>query len=222
MKAWIAGIAILTITGLSQQALAQSGSGMREGRWETRLGMLYQDSSDASFDGGTTANIDSELGFRLGIGYHWTSQVEFGFNFDWVQPDYSARIVGDQTGEIFPVKGDLEYMSASFDATYNFMPGQFTPFVTGAIGWSWVDTNIATEPPQTGCWWDPWWGYVCTSFQDTRTIDGFTYAAGLGARYDINEMLSLSASYRITWYDWPNASGSVDSDSYALTLGWKF
>jgi opacity protein-like surface antigen len=85
-----------------------------------------------------------------------------------------------------------------------------------------VDTNIATEPPQTGCWWDPWWGYVCTTFQDTKTIDGFTYEVGLGARYDFNESFSLSGSYRKTWHDWDHADGAVDIDTAILSFGYKF
>ena len=158
MKAWIAVVLFSSVVWCAQPAAAQ-GSGDREGKWEARLALLFQQSADADFDGGTTASIDSDTGFRIGFGHHLTDQIELGFNLDLVQADYDARIVGDVG--IFPVNGELDSTNASFDATFNFMTGQFSPFIVGAIGWSWVDTNIATEPPQIGCWWDPWWGYVC-------------------------------------------------------------
>lgn len=237
MKTGIAGAALLVTAMIAQSAGAQgtfdepsfvepSGTGgesvLRDGKWETRIGAMFQDSTDASFDGGTSVNIDSDTGIRVGMSHHLSDHFELGFNLDWFKTDYSANVAGDTPGEIFPVEGDLEYTNLSFDATYNLMAGNFTPFVLASAGWNWVDTNIATGPPQTGCWWDPWWGLICESFQSTRTIDGFTYGAGAGLRYDFNESYSLSASYRKTWYDWDNASDRVDADSYALMLGFKF
>ena len=63
--------------------------------------------------------------------------------------------------------------------------------MTAGIGWSWVDTNIATEPPEVGCWWDPWYGYICTSWVNTRTLDGLTYQLGVGARYDFGNNVAV-------------------------------
>jgi opacity protein-like surface antigen len=94
--------------------------------------------------------------------------------------------------------------------------------VTGGIGWSWVDTNIANEPPETGCWWDPWWGYVCTSFQDTRTLDGFTYQLGAGARWDITDTVAVHGSYRINWIEFDEAKSAPEFDGFQLSVGWKF
>ena len=131
-------------------------------------------------------------------------------------PDAAA---GEESSRL---RGDLEFLTLMGNATYNFLPGQFSPFVTGALGWSWVDTNIATEPPQVGCWWDPWWGYVCSSFQDTRSIDGFSYQVGVGARYDFSDTLAVKGSYRMTWIDFDNAEGTPDFDGFTLSVGWKF
>ena len=66
------------------------------------------------------------------------------------------------------------------------MTGRFTPFITTGIGWNFVDTNIPTEPPQVGCWWNPWYGYICEGFQDTKNVDGFAYQLGAGMRYRVN------------------------------------
>jgi opacity protein-like surface antigen len=113
-------------------------------------------------------------------------------------------------------------MSLMVDVAYNFMTGPFTPFVAGSVGWSWVDTNIATEPPSVGCWWHPWYGYICTSWQDTRTLDGLAYELGVGMRYDFGERFAADGSYKMRWVDFENATNSPSFDGLQLNLIWKF
>ncbi len=109
-----------------------------------------------------------------------------------------------------------------FDATWNVMNGPFTPYLSATAGWAWIDTNIAEGPPQTGCWWDPWWGYVCANFQDTKSIDGLAYGFDVGARYDISDTFDVRASYLMRWVDLSHANGSPDLDGFQLSVGWKF
>jgi opacity protein-like surface antigen len=212
---WIACLAGLLG---SQWAVADG----RAGTWESRLGIAFTNSTDGDFAGGTTVDIESDENLRLGLGYHLTDNIELGGMFNFGQTDYKANIAGDQIGEIFRVKGDLDFTTIMFDATWNMMSGNFSPFIVGAAGWSWVDTNIASGPPQTGCWWDPWWGYVCSSFQNTRTIDGFTYQLGVGARYDFSSAFAVHASYRMTWVDFHQSDSPVDIDGFEISIGWKF
>jgi opacity protein-like surface antigen len=219
---------VVCMAGLvaSQSAIAQtrSGSAGRAGTWETRLGVAFQQSASADFNGGTTADFDSDEGLRLGFGYHYTDNLEVGMNFGYGQTDYSADLVGNigETPATFPIRGEFEYFTFSGDLTYNFLDGPFSPFVVAALGWSWIDTNIATGPPETGCWWDPWWGYVCTTFQDTKSLDGVTYQLGAGARYDFSDTFAVHASYRVTWIDLDNAKGTPDFDGFEVSVGWKF
>ena len=224
MRAWNAnwwrGMTLLATLVLAPAAFAQSAD--RAGTWETRLDIVYNNSADWDFAGGTTAEIDSDTSFLIGFGYHLNDNLELGGNFTFGQTDYTADIVGDEPGEIFGVRGEYESSSLLFDATWNFLPGAFSPFVSASAGWAWVDTNIATGPPQTGCWWDPWWGYVCSTFQDTKSLDGFSYGFDVGARYDFSDTLAAHASYRMMWVDLDNADGTPDIDGFRLGLGWKF
>ena len=162
---------LFCVVGLAAAPAVNAQS--RAGSWETELGVIFQNSSDADFEGGTSADFDSDVSWLFGVSYHYTDQLQFGGTLSFGTTDYDADIAADVNGDEQPegfvsVSGDLEFLTLMGNATYNFLPGQFSPFVTGAIGWSWVDTNIATEPPQIGCWWDPWWGYVCTTRSRTR------------------------------------------------------
>ncbi|HET9263797.1 MAG TPA: outer membrane beta-barrel protein [Vicinamibacterales bacterium] len=199
----------------------------REGTWESRLDIVYQNSSDWDFEGGTIADIDSDTSLLLGLGYHLSDQLELGGNITFGQTDYDADIATDLDGDevsdgFISVSGEYESTTLMFDATWNFMTGDFSPFVAANAGWSWVDTNIATEPPQTGCWWDPWWGYVCTTFQNTKDLDGFSYGFDVGARYDVSDSFAIRGSYRMMWVDLENASGTPDLDGFRLGIGWRF
>lgn len=198
-------------------------AGMNEGReWETRLGVTYQLNANADFEGGTTAEFASSTGFMVGVGYDLSSHFEIGANFSFDKRNYDASIAGDDPGELFAVNGRLESLGVLLDLTYNFMSGPFTPFLVTGVGWNWVDTNIATEPPQIGCWWNPWYGYVCSSFQDTKTTDGLTYQLGAGLRYRLSDSFSLSGSYRMSWVDFANATSTPTFDGLNLILGWRF
>ena len=213
----VAGLAALAVV---QTAAAQSAD--REGRWEASAGLTFINSSDVDFDGGTTADIDSDNGFKFGVAYHFSDHLKFGGSLSFSTIDHDAQIAGDEVGEFFGVRGELEATTLMADATYNFMDGPFTPFVVAGLGWSWTDTNIADAPPEVGCWWDPWWGYVCANFQDTRTIDGFAYQLGAGARYDFGNAFAVEAAYRVMWVDYENAESTPDFDAFELNFGWKF
>jgi opacity protein-like surface antigen len=203
-------------------ALPVGAQSLEQGTWETSLGIAILNSGDADFEGGTTAAFDSDSGFRLAFDYSLTDALQLGASFGLGQRSYEANIAGDEQGESFRAKGDLDYSTLLLTGTYNLLEGPFRPFVTAGIGWSWVDTNIATEPPEVGCWWDPWYGYICTSWVNTRTLDGLTYQLGVGARYDFSESFAVHASYRIDWIDFDKADGTPDFDGFDLSVGWKF
>jgi outer membrane protein assembly factor BamD len=198
------------------------GAPPQAGQWEATVGVIAANSSDVDFDGGTTAEIDSGFGFMAGAGYHVTDRLRVGSTFTFDSKDYSADVAGDTPGETFAIEGSLDTMSLMFDAAYTFLTGPITPYVVGGVGWAWVDTNIASAPPEVGCWWHPWWGYICTSWQDTRTVDGLAYEAGIGMRYNFSDSLAADGAYRMRWMDLENATGTPSFDTLQLNLVWKF
>ena len=95
-------------------------------------------------------------------------------------------------------------------------------YMWDGVGWNFVDTNIPTAPPQVGCWWNPWYGYICEGFQESKSVDGFAYQAGAGVNVRMTPALSLSGSYRMNWVDYPKADGTPTFDAIQLILHWAF
>jgi opacity protein-like surface antigen len=215
---------VACVAGLAMTGTAAAQSANREGSWETSVGIVFTNSSDADFQRGTHAEFESDTGFRLAFDYHYTDKLQFGASIGLGQSDYEVDIGSTEDPPLppFQARGDLEYWTLMANAAYNFMDGPFSPFVTAGLGWAWVDTNIPNGPPEGFCWWDPWFGEVCTVWQDTRSLDGFTYQLGVGARYDFSDTLAVHASYRMDWIDLSQAKGTPEFDGFELSVGWKF
>jgi outer membrane protein assembly factor BamD len=200
----------------------QSGPVGRAGRWEGRAGLAFQSSASIDFKGGTKVDVSSGTDFQLGVGYNYTDHLLFGGTFSYDKKDYKANVASDPPGQFAPISGTLDSMALMLDVTYNFLKGPLTPFVIGGLGWSRVDTNISTSPPDVGCWWSPWYGYICTTFPNTKTIDGLAYELGVGLRYDFSDALVLDGSYKVKWLNFDNATSTVDFGAFLLSVGWKF
>lgn len=192
------------------------------GPWQARLGANYQPTTDVDFDGGSTAEFNSSTGFLIGLSYALSKHFEIGANLSYDERDYEARLAGDEPDESFPVLGSVESTGVMFDLSYYFLTGRIRPFVSTGVGWNFVDTNIPTAPPQVGCWWNPWYGYICEGFQKTKSVDGFAYQAGAGVNVRLNSSISLSGSYRMNWVDYPKADGTPTFDAIQLILHWAF
>ena len=77
----------------------------------------------------------------------------------------SWRTSSATSGAVQLQNGHADFSQFLLDARYKFLDGMFRPFVETGLGGTWVNTNIASGPPQVGYWWDPWWGYICGSHQ---------------------------------------------------------
>lgn len=213
------GAAVVAPEGTgSPRALAME----ERGPWKTRLGARYQPTTDVDFDGGSTVEFNSSTAFLVGLSYALSEHFEIGANLSYDDRDYEARLAGDAEDQFFPVRGSVESTGVMFDLSYYFLTGRIRPFVSTGAGWNFVDTNLPTAPPQVGCWWNPWYGYICEGFQETKNVDGFAYQAGAGVDVRVNSVLSLSASYQMSWLDYPKADGTPTFDAIQLILHWAF
>lgn len=212
---------LLIAAGLMASSLAQAQQSQRGAGWEMGVGAVYQDATTIDFDGGTTADLHADWGFALAFGYRFNPRLELQFALDWATVNYDANLVR-ATGAASRVSGDYESITPRVDLHFNFLDRPLTPYVLGGIGYSWIDTNIPNGRPQTGCWWDPWYGNICSTVQPTKEIDGFTYRLGLGVRWDIGYAMSLRLGLDRNWVDLGSASNDPYVDQAQVGLVWRY
>jgi opacity protein-like surface antigen len=212
--------------GLCAGGLLAAGAAKAADRgpgWEFGADAIYQFSQDIGFEGGSRASLDDDLGLSISVGYRFNDKLEIQFGLDWQNIDYDVVINSappSLAGVQFSGSGSLDAVTPRFTANYNFMQGAITPYVSAGVGWSFIDTNIPSGRPQNVCWWDPWWGYICGTVQNTRNIDEFEYQVGAGVRWDIGPAYSMRFGYEKHWIDLGEADGTPDFDQ--LKVGFIF
>jgi len=218
MTRFIIAILIIAIPTISNAQMDRART------WEWSIAALYQDSKNMGSDQGSSLRVDGAGGLGFNISYNFTSKFMVGVDLDWLRPDYRAELVND---EVFPIETtvidhEFSQFNGRIKGTFNFSDGPFTPFVEGGFGWTYFDSNVADGPPITGCWWHPYWGYICENFYSTFTETSFSYGAGLGLRYQMRGGTFIKGSYNVWDLD---SLGSADDSTLTgikLEFGWSF
>ena len=121
----------------------RSQFGSRDGRFETSVILAYQNSVSAEGEGGTSLDIDSNAGWGFSIGWNWTAKLNLQYRLTSNEPKYLAVIVPDEPGAIpQEIERKMSKFSHRFNATYHFFEGGITPFVSGGIGYTKLDSNF--------------------------------------------------------------------------------
>jgi len=102
------------------------------------------------------------------------------------------------------------------------MEGPISPFIEAGFGWTNVDSNIISGPPITGCWWDPWWGYICDTFFSTYSENLTSYSAAAGLRWDFNNYYGMRAAYGILELDTRSGTENAQFDMWRVEFAWRF
>jgi opacity protein-like surface antigen len=196
----------------------------REPGWEFGADLIYQDSSEVKFDGGSKVNFHDEWGLDLSFGYRLNERLVLVFGLDWQEVSYDADFVSALNPALGArVSGDMEAFTPKVGLDFNLLQGHpLTPYVTGSIGWTFVDTNIPNGRVEVGCWWDPWYGQICTPYQSTKSLDAFAYDLGVGVRWDFPNGFTLKAAYEKHWFDYSKASSTPDFDQIKVGLFFRY
>ena len=213
---------ILIISALLAAAPAHAQS-TRGGKGEFYLSPVFTDGKSYTFDGGSTARTDTGFGFTLGYAFNFDQKRQLGIEFAWSDQDYNANVVGGtgNLGNSGTIRGTLETWTVRFNGTYHFMEGNFTPFITGGLGWTYIDTNIPTGLPENLCWYYPWYGSYCATYVPTATSTKFSYNAGLGLRMELGKGF-VRAMVNEQWMDFGGNYGSDSVTQYRIDFGVKF
>jgi len=218
-------LALGTIVGVTtwvpRVAAAESE---RAQKWQGSIPLTF--TSGASYDNnGTSVDLNDDLGWGFGFGYNINERFLVGSNFTWLSASYKATFdtfdnVGNPTGNA-NVSGTLDASNFQIFGQYNILKGKITPFLQASFGWSWIDSNIPAGLPQTGCYWNPWYGYICNTYQPTYEATPFAYGAAAGLHAEIGDKFYLEASYNYLWVDFSQA-GTQGMDGIRLNVGWMF
>jgi len=212
---------IIAALGLSTTAVAQSND--RDDMWEFGVLVFNQGGVDLNGADQSSIDVDNVLAFGVGLAYHFNNHFSLGGELSWSSPDYSAVIIPDDgIGIPETINHELSIFSYSFKGTFNLLDGPFTPYAEAGFGWANVDSNIASQPPITGCWWDPWWGYICDSFYNTYNKTREFYTGALGLRWDFNNGMSLKGSYGIQELNTSRSTEDATLEQIRVELNWRF
>jgi len=208
--------ALLALGGVSAPAIAD-----RSNSWEFSIGALGNSSESSSGKNGSSIDVDSQLGFAFGGGYNLNPNLLLSFSGSFVEPRYKATYNTDQEG-LVTLKQKASIFTGHLNGTWHFMDGPFTPFASAGFGWTHADSNVSKGPPVTGCWWDPWWGYICRNFYSTYKDTLFSYGLGAGLRYDFPTDWFVRGSINRTWFKSNSDGVEPKFDAMRLEVGWMF
>ena len=213
---------LLVASMLAAQAQAQwvSSSAQRTGKMETTIGVYSTFSESSSGLNESSLDIDSGFGLGFSIGYNFSEHLALRFDGSWARADYDAILDTEDEG-LVAINHTLDLFNGQINGVYNFFEGNFTPYVQAGIGWTYVDSNVADGPPATGCWWDPWWGYICSNFYSTYSDTSFSWNLGAGLRYEMGRGMFVRGGWEQTHID--GGSGADPTfDAVRVELGWFF
>ena len=210
-------LALLACAALavSYAVRAQSEDSPSAGDWEFRIGPDFVLSKTVNFKEGSSLKLDSSTGGKIGFAYYMTDAFSLGADFAYGRSNFSGTVVGNSGGTpgqppntATIENGRAELSTFNFTGTYHLLDGPIKPFLALGLGYNWTSTNIAVGPPVTGCWWDPWYGYICSGYQPTHGGSSLTYQAGVGVQYNFSRNFAIDADYKETWIQLHNASGT--------------
>ena len=208
------------------------GSG-RAQSWDFSFGLIYQQADTAAGPGDvdpapkSSLEVDSEFGFGMNVGYHFTDHFNLSADFEFLRPDYTAVVITepnppDGSMETTTINHRLSQFNGRLKGTYYFTDGPFVPYVEAGFGWTYIDSNVADGPPQGFCWWHPWWGYICESFVSTFSTTETTYGGALGVRYEMPGNSFIKASYNYWVLDTGGQRADPTLESIRVEYGWRF
>jgi opacity protein-like surface antigen len=216
-------VTILTAAALLAAVPAFGQSSRRAGTSEVYLGPVFTDGKNYSFDGGSSARTETGFGINVGYAYNFSQHLAAGVEFAWSEADYRATVAPGpgNPNSVSTLNGTLETGTVRFLGNFHFLSGPFTPYVTGGLGWTYIDTNIPAGLPEFFCWYYPWYGQYCASYVPTHSTTKFSYNAGLGLRLDAGKGV-FKFLVNSQWADFGGSYGSASLIQYRLDFGTKF
>lgn len=207
---------LLVLVVSAGSALAENKPTNRDKTWDFTIQTRYASSQSHTGAGGSSAELEADLGWGLGFAYNFKETFNVGFAMTWRNTNYTATVVPEADPDDRGAYTNwMDMGTIALTANWNILPKRFTPYVNGAIGWTLIDTNIPGEL-YGGCYYDPWWGYVCGTNAATYGTDALSYSVGAGLRFEINDTAFLKIGYE---YDGVSHEGMDGANIFRFDLG---
>lgn len=213
---------LFALAALPNAALAEVEHRAATNEWSLNLFVIG--TKHYEFEGGAAARNDGGAGVGLSATRNLNDYLAVGVEGALAEFNYRARVVPGtgNAGAGFDSHGDMESAALRLHATWNLLSGPVTPFVTGAAGVIFLDTNLASDPPANACWVYPWYGEVCGDKAPHTTLARFSYGAGAGVRVELPRRLGfIRAFVSGEWIEIPSA-GSVGYVQLRADFGIRF
>jgi len=217
---------LIAALALCDAALAQTtrSNAFRAERWEGTMMFIGVQGQDYTFEGGSSARTSDAAGFGFAFNYNAGEHLSFGGESLWSSIDYRATIqpAAGNPGTAYTARGEMETSTLTFNATWNVLSGPFTPYLTGSVGSTYIDTNVPVGPPIDSCWVYPFWGYYCGTFTPTATYTSLNYGVGAGLRWDFSRQHFARFGVQRQWMDFESSVSNYDGvNIWRLELGFK-
>jgi opacity protein-like surface antigen len=190
--------------------------------WEVGLQVVDTSSETLSGEEGSGLSVGSSTGWGISGGYNFTNRLAVLADWTWSKPSYDATFLVEDTGELETLSHSLNINTLQVKGVFYFTEGALAPFVEAGLGWTYIDSNVIDGPPTTGCWWDPWWGYICRDFFSTYSDTRTSYSTAVGLRWDLRNGMTLRGSYGLLEVDTSSSTEDASMDAIKLDLLWRF
>jgi len=191
----------------------------RAGRWEFFGTGVYRSEGPTTFrtdSGDVKVHVENSGMGGFGAAYNFTDQL--ALRFDTRFGDTVSRGTGLQTGG----HSDVFLNDGRVNLEWNVLRSRVTPFVTGGIGFQYVEIELQNVDPVPVCYWDPWYGYYCGYSKPVFTETDFAWNVGAGLRWDVTDHLVLRAALDAGWVDYQHSKSVTGLLNGVFTIGWMF
>ncbi len=207
-------LSILLLSSVSLTPLLADAK--RADTWQIALTPHYTSAQKLHYKDGQYLDLSSRTGWGFGVGYNFNEHIGLDLNFNSSSGGSNANI-NDENGTAHQFSNSFYSSSVDLEATYNIIDGPFTPYLSASIGSTFVDSGMATGDLYYGCGYY----YYCGYYKETYTAVRFNAGAGLGLRYDFENMLYLKGGVKGYWVDY-NTENTPYFIDYQLSVGMKF
>lgn len=227
LQQWVLGCAgVLAIFPMASVPAAADpygyGEPQRAGRWETALQVRYQNYETMHFNSDITLDPADSWGAGFSVGYNFDPYLNLSFEVVGDSADYRGKVDTGNAHTSGVIDGSLDNSTGQLNFTYNWFDSAFTPFMSGGIGWTYIDSHIIKSYAGSDCWYHPWYGYVCNDYYNTYNDTMFSYNIAVGARWDLSNGFFVRGSVGKQWLHMNAATSDPAIDFARMELGFMF